>query len=159
MADRALGAPDLRIHYIRVVNHLDVAFTDRWDGIPVRLEPGQTDNFQLDMAAHFFGYHYGVDQATMFRHTCKRQGWNTPKHLERQPSGKTLAEELFAGIEIKPVVYKMVEEKQDLDAPIPADLQVPPPPAQKSAPVDGHPLDVSQPINDLPPSPRRKAAS
>ncbi len=144
MADRDLGAPDLRIHYIRVVNHLAIPFTDRWDGIPVQVDPGKTENFQLDMAAHFFGYHYNVERDVMFRHTCKRQGWNTPKHLERQPSGKTLAEELFAGIEIKPVVYKMVEEKQDLDAPIPAD------------PVP--PVPTVEPVDDLPPSPRRVKA-
>lgn len=121
MEQRDLGAPDLRIHYIRVTNKLDVPFTDRWDGIPVAIMPGKSENLQLDMAAHFFGYHYEADPKAMFRHTCKRQGWNTPGHLAIQPSGKTLAEENFAKIEIVPVVYKMVEVKPDLDAPIPAD--------------------------------------
>jgi hypothetical protein len=120
-----LGAPDLRIHYVRVINHLDVPFTDRWDGIPVAIMPGKSENLQLDMAAHFFGYYYQADPQTMFRHTCKRQGWNTPAHLARQESGKTLAEELFAKIEIVPVVYKMVEVKPDLDSPIPADPEMP----------------------------------
>ena len=118
-----LGAPDLRIHYVRVTNRLDVPFTDRWDGIPVAIMPGKSENLQLDMAAHFFGYHYEADPKAMFRHTCKRQGWNTPKHLELQASDKTLAEELFAKIEIAPVVYKMVEVSPDTDAPIPADIE------------------------------------
>jgi hypothetical protein len=61
----------------------------------------------------------------MFRHTCKRQGWNTPAHLKMGENGKTLAEELFSKIDIAPVVYKMVEVQPDLEAPIPADPEVP----------------------------------
>ncbi len=139
-----LGAPDLRIHYIKVVNRNNFPFTDRWDGIPVAVMPGKNETLQLDMAAHFFGYYYGAEPEAMFRHTCKRQGWNTPKHLEVQPSGKTLAQELFAKVEITPVIYRMVEEKPDLDSPILAD---PAPPAEPPAEV-----------SELPPSPRRNKA-
>lgn len=131
-----LGAPDLRIHYVRVTNNLDVPFTDRWDGIPVTLEPGKKDNLQLDMAAHFFGYHYGVDPEVMFRHICKRQGWNTPAHIKPGESGKSLAREMFDKLKIEPVVYKVVEVEPDTDAPIPAE-----------------PLAE----NDLPALPKRKA--
>ncbi len=121
-----LGAPDLRIHYIKVTNNLDVPFTDRWDGIPIQLGPGKSDNFQLEMANHFFGYFYGVDREVMFRHTCKRQGWNTILHLKVGDNGKSLAQDMFDKIEIKPVVYKMVEvAAPDIDAPIPADPEVP----------------------------------
>ena len=116
-----LGSPDLRIHWVKVINNAETDYTDRYDGVPVVIEAGRSQNLQLDMAAHMFGYHYQVTPDVMFRHTCKRQGWNTPAHLVRQESGKTLAEELFGKLEIKPVVYKMVEEKPDLDAPIPAD--------------------------------------
>jgi hypothetical protein len=126
-----LGAPDIRIHYIRVTNNSDKPYTDRYDGVPVTLEAGRSDNLPLDMAAHMFGYVYGVTEDVMFRHTCKRQGWNTPAHLQIRESGKTLAQELFGQIEIKPVIYKMVEEKPDLDSPIPAD----PDPAQDIAPL------------------------
>jgi hypothetical protein len=120
-----LGAPDLRIHYVRVTNHGDQPFTDRWDGIPVSIPPGKADNLQLDMAGHFFGYFYGAAHDVMFRHTCKRQGWNTPAHLRVGKGGKTLAEDLFAKIDIAPVVYKMVEVQPDLEQPIPADPEVP----------------------------------
>lgn len=116
-----LAEHGLRIHYIKVTNNLDVPFTDRWDGIPVTLEPGKSDTLQLDMAAHFFGYGYQVPTDVMFRHVCKRQGWNTIDHLKVQPSGKTLAQELFAKLLIVPVIYKMVEVEPDTDAPIPAD--------------------------------------
>ncbi len=132
-----LGAPDLRIHYVRVTNNLDVPFTDRWDGIPVSIPPGKADNLRLDMAAHFFGYGYGIDPEVMFRHICKRQGWNTPKHLETDKSGKTLARRLFDKIAIVPVIYKMVEVEPDTDEPIPADPQ----------------------IEELPPLPKRKAGA
>lgn len=116
-----LGAPDIRTHYIRVTNKGQTSFTDRHDGVPVEIPPGRSDNFPLDMAAHFFGYSLDATPEQMFRHTCKRQGWNTPKHLDRDKSGLTLAERLFAQLEIKPVIYRMVEETPDLDAPIPAD--------------------------------------
>jgi hypothetical protein len=118
-----LGAPDLRIHYVRVTNNRDVPCTDRWDGIPVTLEPGKKDNLQLDMAAHFFGYYYGVDPEAMFRHVCKRQGWNTPAHLTVGESGKPLAREMFDKLSIEPVIYKMVEVEPDTDAPIPAEAE------------------------------------
>jgi hypothetical protein len=117
-----LGAPDIRSHYVRLTNNGKEPFTDMHDGVPVKIMPGDADNFPLDMAAHFFGYGLDVPRDVMFRHTCKRQGWNTPKHLVEQPSGKTLAEELFGALEIRPVIYRMVEEKDpDLDRPIPAD--------------------------------------
>lgn len=130
-----LGAPDLRIHYVRVTNNLEVTFSDRYDGIPVSIPPGKSDNLQLDMAGHFFGYHYEATRETMFRHVCKRQGWNTIDFLKVQESGKTLAQERFDKIDIRPVVYKMVEQPMDLDAPIPADPEPTGPDERPIAPV------------------------
>ena len=147
MEHRDLGAPDLRIHYVRVTNNSEVPFTDMFDGVPVQIEPGKADNFQLDMAMHFFGYAYGVTREVMFRHICKRQGWNTPAHLKAGESGKSIAEEMFSKIDVKPVVYKMVEEKVDIDEPIPADPELPPPVPPKSA------------ARDLPPRPARNAGA
>lgn len=115
----------MRAKYVRVTNHGETDFTDRFDGVPVTIEAGRSDNLPLDMAAHFFGYHDGVSQDVMFRHICRRQGWNTPAHIKQGDDGKTLAQSLFAKLEIKPVTFKLVEEKPDLDAPIPADPQVP----------------------------------
>lgn len=115
-----------RLHYVRLTNKGDVAFTDMHDGVPVSIGAGKSDNFPLDMAAHFFGD--VTDPEAMFRHVSRRQGWNTPEHLKVGKDGRTLAQEKFAKLEIKPVVYKMVEEKPDLESPIPAD---PEPPARK----------------------------
>jgi hypothetical protein len=125
MDQHEITAPDVRLHYVRLTNHLDVPFTDRHDGVPVSIGPGKSDNFPLDMAAHFFGN--VMDPEASFRHVCKRQGWNTPNHLkasEADPS-KSVAEYMFSKLEIKPVIYKMVEEKPDLDEAIPADPQPP----------------------------------
>jgi hypothetical protein len=125
MEQHEITAPDVRLHYVRLTNHLDVPFTDRWDGVPVNVLPGKSSNFELAMAAHFFGN--VMDEQASFRHVCKRQGWNTPGHLkasEEDPS-KSVAELLYSKLEIKPVIYKMVEEKPDLEQPIPADPQAP----------------------------------
>lgn len=116
-----------RIHYVRVTNNLDVAFNDRHDGVPVTINPGKSENLPLDMAAHFFGYHDGVKPETMLRHVSKRQGWNTPEHVKQDPiSRKTLAEQYFAKLDIKPVKYRLVEETVDTESPIPADPLPPP---------------------------------
>ena len=141
MEQHEITAPDVRLHYVRLTNHLDVPFTDRHDGVPVSIGPGKSDNFPIDMAAHFFGN--VMDREASFRHVCKRQGWNTPAHLkpsEADPS-KSVAQLLFSKLEIKPVVYKMVEAQPDLEQPIPADPQTPaverlaidPPKAPKAA--------------------------
>jgi hypothetical protein len=120
-------AEQFRIHYVRITNGLDVPFTDRHDGVPVTIEPGKSENLPLDMAAHFFGYSYGVKPETMFRHVCKRQGWNTPEFVKQNPdTHKTLAQEYFDKLKIESITYKMVEEKPDLESPIPADPQIGP---------------------------------
>jgi len=139
MEQRDITEPNVRLHYVRLTNHLDVPFTDMHDGVPVKVMPGKSDNFDLAMAAHFFGD--VTDAAAMFRHVCRRQGWNTPAHLKpsEAEAGKTVAEALFAKLEIKPVVYKMVEEKPDLESPIPAD-----------------PLPKNLPDDDLPALPQRR---
>lgn len=116
-------AVQMRAKYIRVINHGDTAFTDRHDGVPVTIDPGGWENLPLDMAEHFFGYHDGVNPEMMFRHVCKRQGWNTPAHIKMGDNGKTLAQDLFSKLEIKPVTFKLVEEKVDIEAPILADPQ------------------------------------
>ena len=125
MEQHEITAPDVRLHYVRLTNHMDVPFTDRHDGVPVSIGPGKSDNFPIDMAAHFFGD--VMDPQASFRHVCKRQGWNTPGHLkasETDPS-RTVAQELFSKLEIRPIVYKMVEEAPDLEQPIAADPQPP----------------------------------
>jgi hypothetical protein len=140
-----LGSPDLRIHYLRVTNNGDADFHDMYDGIPITIDRHSSQNLQLDMAAHLFGYGYGVSEDAMFSYTCKRQGWNTKSHLEIQENGKSLAQNMFGQFELKPVIYKMVEEKPDLDAPIPADPIMP---------------DAVQDIEVIPPlPPRRKAGA
>jgi hypothetical protein len=155
MEAHEITAPDVRLHYVRVTNHLDVPFTDRHDGVPVSIPPGKSDNFPLDMAAHFFGD--VTRPEAMFRHVCRRQGWNTPAHLKPAESGKTLAEELFSKLEIKPVVYKMVEEKPDLEQPIPADpLPAPTPKAAAAPPAAEESEDDDEDDEGIPARRRRK---
>lgn len=116
---------NVRVHYVRVVNNLPFAFTDRHDGVPVTIQPGKSENLPLDMAAHFFGYtHHGIERAVLFRHTAKRQGWNTPEFTKVDlETGKTKADLYFDMLRLEPVIYKMVPaEPADLAAPVPADL-------------------------------------
>jgi len=117
-------AEKYRIHYVRVVNNGETDFVDMFDGVPITIEAGASQNLPPDMAAHLFGYHDGATKEAMFKYTSKRQGWNNKEHLERV-GGKTLAERLFDKFDIKQVAYRMVEEKPDLDAPIPADPVIP----------------------------------
>lgn len=116
-----------RVKFVKVTNNLDVPFTDRCDGVPFTLMPGKSDNLPLDMAAHIFGYHPDVEQETMFRYVCRRQGWNTPSHvLQNSDSQKSLAREYFDKLKIEPVEYKLVPaEKPDPRTPVPAEQDVP----------------------------------
>jgi hypothetical protein len=125
-----LGDPDqVRVHYVKVTNGLDVPFTDRYDGVPVTIPAGKSENIPLDMAAHFFGYHYGIESQDMFHYLAKRWGWNRPEHvIQNQDTRKTLAEEYFAKLKIEPVLYKMVKvEPDDPKTPVPADREPPAP--------------------------------
>lgn len=112
-----------RIHYVRVHNGLNFPFTDRHDGVPVTIMPGKSENIPLDMAAHFFGFHPGIEPETMFRHVAKRQGWNTPEYVKQNAeTHKTLAREYFDKLRIEAVAYKLVPvEQSDPKKPVPAD--------------------------------------
>jgi hypothetical protein len=112
----------VRVKYVKLTNGLDIPFTDRHDGVPVKVMPGEAKNFPVDMALHFFGPDFS-DQVMMGKHVAKRQGWNTPRFLEADDSGKTLAERWFAKLKIEPVMYKLVQVEADTSLPIPADPQ------------------------------------
>ena len=111
-----------RLEYVKVTNHLDVPFTDRYDGVPVTIEAGKSKNLELSVAAHILGYRFGVDDETMFRHVTKRQGWNTVEYNKPAPANdrKTYGRWLFERLKIEPVTYRLVEEKADPTKPVPA---------------------------------------
>lgn len=122
MTDLDNPTEQVRVKYVRITNGLDIPFSDRHDGVPVKVNPGETKNLPIDMAAHFFGP-VGIDPAATFRHVSRRQGWNTPKFLETDESGKSLAQRMFDKLKIEAVMYKLVQVEQDPSAPIPADPQ------------------------------------
>lgn len=122
--DEQTGAPGAEQMYVRVTNGLDEPFTDRYDGIPITIMPGKSQNLLPEQAAHFFGFFPGIERAQMFRHICKRQGWNTSDHVKQNPeTRRTLAEQLFDKLQIEAVYFKLVEvnEPDDPAEPVPAD--------------------------------------
>lgn len=117
-----------RVQYVRVTNGLDFDLIDRFDGVPVTIPPGKSENLPADMAWHFFGYAPGQERPAMCRHTSKRHGWNTPEFAKVDPvSKKTKAEEWFDKIKIEAVIYKLVPADDDPEKPIPADREGGPP--------------------------------
>ena len=116
---------EVRVKYVRVTNLGETLFSDRHDSVPLKIEPGQSKHVAIEVAAHIFGWFQGVEKDQMFRHIQRRQGWNTPKYLETDETGKTLAERCFAKLKIEPVLYKLVEVERDPSAPIAADPQLP----------------------------------
>lgn len=110
-----------RLRYVKVTNNADTPFVDMFDGIPVTIDPHDSQNIQPEQAFHFFGYTEDAKKEQMVLHTSKRRGWNTSAHLVKDDSGKTLAERLFEQLTIEPVVFKLVEEPLDADKPIPAE--------------------------------------
>jgi len=115
----------VRIKYLRVFNLGETMFTDRHDGVPLRIKPGESKHVPLNVALHIFGWRPEATPDELFRHIQRRQGWNTPKFLEVDATGKTLAEKKFAELKIEPVLYKLVEVERDGSAPIPADPELP----------------------------------
>ena len=117
---------DVRVRYVRVVNNTDKVWSDRHDGVPVTLQPGDSENIPLDMAAHFFGYHANVKPVTMLSHMARRQGWNSGDFTVQDPAVRQrLADEFFAKFQIEPVSYRLVPEhevepKRRSSAPVPA---------------------------------------
>lgn len=124
---------DEKIRYVRVTNGMDEDFLDRYDGVPVRIAPGKSENLPADMAFHFFHFTTGADHAVMMKHTAKRHGWNTTEYVKVDPiTKKSRAEELFDKLKIEAVVYKLVPaDEGDPSAPIPADPQLPAAVAQR----------------------------
>lgn len=116
-----------RLARVRVTNGLDVVYTDRYDGVPITLRPGQTEVFDLETAAHVWGWSEEATPESLARYIGRRQGWNSTAHLARDESGKTLAERMAAVIKFEPVFYKVVEADPDPNAPIAADPQPQPP--------------------------------
>jgi hypothetical protein len=114
---------DERIARVRVTNGLQQVYSDRYDGVPISLQPGEMKIFDLETAAHIFGWHPGASVEEITRYVGKRQGWNSTAHLARDDSGRTLAERMGALIKLEPVYYKVIEEGADPNAPIPADPQ------------------------------------
>ena len=98
-------------------------FTDRHDGVPVTIQPGKSENLPIEMAAHFFAFSPGVEPEVMFRHICKRQGWNTPEYVQQNPdTHKTKAREYFDRLKIEAISYKLVPvDDPDPRKPVPAD--------------------------------------
>lgn len=112
----------VRVKYVRITNGLDIPWTDMHDGVPVRVDPGESQNLPIDMAAHFFGFAPNVSTEVMFKHVCKRQGWNTPEFLREDPvTRKTKAREFFEKLVIEPRLYKLTRVDPDPTEPIPAD--------------------------------------
>lgn len=115
---------DVRVRYLRVTNNTEQIWTDTYDGVPVTIVPGQTQQIPLDMATHFFGWHPDARPIEMMHHLAKRRGWRDPKfQIYDDPiHEQKVADEVFEKFSIEPVTYKLVEERPAARArePVPA---------------------------------------
>jgi hypothetical protein len=147
-----------RLRYIRVTNKSDVPYVDMFDGVPVTIDAGGSQNIQPEQAFHFFGFTEDSTREQMLLHVAKRRGWNTSEHIKADESGKTLQQRLFDNLVIEPVTFKLVEETPtEVDRPIPAEgadeegvESAPPPP--KFQPVKPRP--TGKPAAKSAPKPR-----
>src|SRR5215469_1360524 len=87
----------VRIKYLRVYNLGETMFTDRHNGVPLKIPPGQSKHVPLDTALHIFGWRPEATPEELFKHIKGRQGWSTPKRREIDAStGKSHAETNFS---------------------------------------------------------------
>jgi hypothetical protein len=116
-------AADVRVRYVRVYNGTDEVWSDRYDGVPITLQPGDTQDLDLAMALHFFGYAPGVEPATMLLHiagrTARTDGdWGSIRaDLQMR---RRVAEKFFEKFTIEPISFKLVEEQPAVQQPVPA---------------------------------------
>jgi hypothetical protein len=107
------AVPDVRVQYVRVTNNTPQMWADSYDGIPVTIMPGQAQNLQLPMAAHFFGWHPDVTPEEMMRHIVRRRALADPKYTIHGNArhDRELAAEMFKDFQIEPVTFKLVEDR------------------------------------------------
>ena len=112
----------IEAHFVKVINHNNFLITDMYDGVPFKFPTNVAVNIPSPAATHIFGYPGEKD--TMRAHTCKRLGWNTPRHLAEE-----LDRKYFDKLEIRRIVVRQVEvDPDDPNAPIAADREQPPGP-------------------------------
>ena len=150
-----------RVRFLRVTNNTEQIWSDSYDGVPVTIEPGKTQQIPLEMAAHFFGWHPDVTQAEMMHHLARRRGWRDQKFwvLDDPLHDEKVAAEVFEKFLIEPVTYKLVEERPATQAraPVPAltdedaDERLREPTAVKDVAAAG----MVHPDEDLPAAPYR----
>jgi len=96
------------IQSVRVTNLNDFNIVDRFDGVPYEFPANKSTVIPLDAAQHIFGWEPGIDQETLFRHTQRRFGWNTPAMMQTS-ADRTF----FSRLEIEEVVYRLVEVRPE----------------------------------------------
>ena len=140
-----------RLQYVKVTNGFDTPYSDMFDGVPVTIDPGDSQNTLPEQAFHFFGYVPGANRQQMARHTARRMGWNSPAHIQPDEKGVPLYERMFEKIGLEPVTFKLVPaDDVDTAKPIPAEGSdeegveaAPPPPKFTPAPPRAAPAKTA----------------
>jgi hypothetical protein len=98
---------------VEVVNRNGFVLRDMFDGVPYTFRPNEQLSIPPQVAHHIFGW--PGDGETMRLHTCRRFGWNTPEHLERDRNRphdmRSVADIYFENIDVKTVEYDMVKRE------------------------------------------------
>jgi hypothetical protein len=118
-------APAKPMMMVEVVNRNGTTLRDMFDGVPYVFRPNEGLSIPPQVAHHIFGW--PGEGEDMRLHTCRRFGWNTPAHMERDRNRphdtRTVADIYFENIEIKTVEYEMVR-REATPVPMPDDSEI-----------------------------------
>jgi hypothetical protein len=119
--------PSQPMMMVEVVNRNGFTIRDMFDGVPYTFRPNQPLSIPPQVANHLFGWPGEGEQMRL--HTCRRLGWNTAEHMERDKNRphdlRSVADIYFENIDIKTVEYDMVKrERSSSDVPMPEDSEL-----------------------------------
>lgn len=121
----APAAPAKPMMMVEVTNHNGFALRDMFDGVPYIFRPNEALSIPPQVANHIFGW--PGEGHVMRLHTCRRFGWNTPSHMERDRNRphdmRTVADIYFEHIDVKTVEYDLVKREQTA-VPMPEDSEL-----------------------------------
>jgi hypothetical protein len=116
--------PPRQMMMVEVVNRNGFTLRDMYDGVPYIFRPNEALSIPPQVANHIFGW--PGEGYAMRLHTCRRFGWNTPSHMERDANRphdlRTVADIYFENIDVKTIEYDLV--KRESAVPMPEDSEL-----------------------------------
>lgn len=102
---------------LRVTNRNDFILSDRYNGVPYVFEPKKPLKIPFEAAQHIFGWQPDAPPIEVEKHTCRRQGWNTPAHMTSGTGRRYFKNLVFETVQHR--LVEVVDGEEEIPAIIP----------------------------------------